>query len=261
MKLATASVLMSSLLLLCASAAFGQASSGTLPPSGSAGSLQGVKGAPYCAAEETENTQTLTDGTHIKRIVHRTKVCRDSEGRTRREEFFITGPGRSEDPSMINIFDPVAQVIYFINPRARTATRAVIPPAKTPANPAPDGSATTAGVVGVIAGTTGELPNPNIHPQFSREDIGTQEIEGIYTLGHRVTTTWPVGAFGNDRPVSTVCEEWSSPDLRVMVLRTCSDPRNGDTITRLKNIDRGEPDPSLFQSPADYKVVDQKGPS
>jgi hypothetical protein len=49
-------------------------------------------------------------------------------------------------------------------------------------------------------------------------------------------------------------------DLHLQILRTCSDPRSGDTTMRLKNLSTAEPDPSLFQLPSGYKIVDETGP-
>jgi hypothetical protein len=40
------------------------------------------------------------------------------------------------------------------------------------------------------------------------------------------------------------------------VLTRRSDPRNGDTVTKLVNISRAEPNHALFEPPADYKVVE-----
>ena len=45
-----------------------------------------------------------------------------------------------------------------------------------------------------------------------------------------------------------------------MVLSKISDIRSGDRIVQLKNINRANPEYSLFQPPPDYKVVDQTGP-
>jgi hypothetical protein len=39
-------------------------------------------------------------------------------------------------------------------------------------------------------------------------------------------------------------------------LQDRSDPRSGETITKLENISRAQPDPTLLQPPADYKIVD-----
>ena len=70
-----------------------------------------VKGAPYSAEEVNETNQVLADGTRIHRE-NRTTVYRDSEGRTRRET-----------PDNITITDPVANVTYFLDPKAMTGQK------------------------------------------------------------------------------------------------------------------------------------------
>jgi hypothetical protein len=93
-------------------------------------------------------------------------------------------------------------------------------------------------------------------PQISRESLGTQTVEGVLAEGTRATMVFPIGAVGNDRPITTVSESWMSPELKMVVLSKNSDPRNGESTTRLTNISRAEPNPSLFQIPSDYEVVD-----
>lgn len=70
-----------------------------------------VKGAPYSGEEVNETNQVLADGTRIHRET-RTKVFRDSEGRTRRET-----------PDSITISDPVAGVTYVLNPKTMTGSK------------------------------------------------------------------------------------------------------------------------------------------
>jgi hypothetical protein len=41
-----------------------------------------------------------------------------------------------------------------------------------------------------------------------------------------------------------------------LVMTKHSDPRFGETVYRLTNISRTEPDASLFHVPADYKITD-----
>jgi hypothetical protein len=65
----------------------------------------------------------------------------------------------------------------------------------------------------------------------------------------------------NDREFSSYYEEWVSPELRVAIMTKFVDPRSGESTTRLTNLSRNEPDPSLFQPPADYSVVEETGPS
>ena len=108
------------------------------------------------------------------------------------------------------------------------------------------------------------MPTPSVsgpgdqaqRPQFSHESLGTQTIEGVLAEGSRTTVVYPIGAFGNDRPITTVSETWMSPELKMVVLSKNSDPRNGDSTTSLTNLSRSEPDPSLFQIPSDYQVVE-----
>jgi hypothetical protein len=53
-------------------------------------------------------------------------------------------------------------------------------------------------------------------------------------------------------------EVWTSAELHLEVLAKTTSARNGETVRRLTNINRAEPDPSLFQPPADYAIVDEK---
>ena len=68
-----------------------------------------IKNAPFSGEEVTAQDNVLGDGTHIHNE-SRTRVYRDAEGRTRRE---------SED--RINIYDPVAGIVYVLNPKTMTA--------------------------------------------------------------------------------------------------------------------------------------------
>ena len=72
--------------------------------------------------------------------------------------------------------------------------------------------------------------------------------------GRRLTTTIATGAIGNEWPITIVSEEWTSPDLQVLVLTDRKDPRAGDSSYRLQRIVRGDPAATLFQIPSDYEV-------
>jgi TonB family protein len=80
-----------------------------------------VKGAPFSADTVSETIQTLTDG---NRIVQRSegRIYRDSQGRTRNERTFQIG-GSSEQSQTINIFDPVNNVNYILDPASKTARK------------------------------------------------------------------------------------------------------------------------------------------
>jgi hypothetical protein len=238
-----------------------------------------VPNAPYSAEAVTESTQILADG---NRINHKsvTRVYRDGEGRTRREELNDSGAVVS-----VAIIDPVAHVTYFLNPASRTAYRDGLRVAM------PDGRGVGAGGRGrgpegaagsaeleqykkqydelarMKEASPGPPPPPPPPPtgeriaiertvagSTSREELGTQNIEGVPATGSRTTTTIPAGAIGNLQPIKVVAEQWFSSDLGVLVMTKHSDPRVGDTIYRLQSIVRAEPDRSLFTLPPDYTL-------
>jgi hypothetical protein len=95
--------------------------------------------------------------------------------------------------------------------------------------------------------------------EVNTESLGKQTIEGVEAEGQRITVTIQAGKIGNERPIVTVNERWYSPELQTVVLSKNSDPRIGETTFKLINIDRNEPDPSLFQVPADYTVEEGPG--
>lgn len=90
------------------------------------------------------------------------------------------------------------------------------------------------------------------------ENLGERTVQGVKATGTRSTTTIPTGAIGNDRPIVSVLEQWTSPELGVVVLRTLQDPQIGETVYRLENIDRSEPLKSLFEVPAGYEVKESQ---
>jgi hypothetical protein len=92
--------------------------------------------------------------------------------------------------------------------------------------------------------------------QPSAESLGQQMIEGVLCEGRRATSIIPAEEAGNELPITIVNEQWYSHELQVYVLTKQSDPRSGETIYRLTNINRGEPDRSLFEVPADYSVTE-----
>ena len=88
------------------------------------------------------------------------------------------------------------------------------------------------------------------------ESLGKQMIEGIEAEGTRSTATIAAGEIGNRLPIEIVDERWYSPELQTLLISKHHDPRSGETIYRLTNINRSEPDRSLFEVPSDYYTLD-----
>lgn len=94
------------------------------------------------------------------------------------------------------------------------------------------------------------------HPTPGKEDLGITTIQGIQVHGTRYTHTIPAGQFGNDRPLVHVEERWTAVDIPSLNVREIlNDPQNGKETRELVKLDRNEPDPAIFQPPANYEVV------
>ena len=110
-------------------------------------------------------------------------------------------------------------------------------------------------MVGLPPFAAGPAPFAN-----STEDLGQQVLEGVLARGTRRTQTIPAGAFGNERPIQIVAEQWYSPDLEAVVSSRNYDPRAGETTYRLVNVARGEQSPDLFAVPQGYTLLPEARP-
>ena len=117
--------------------------------------------------------------------------------------------------------------------------------------------ATTVGSTGGGQGQMTLFPSVAPGPKWDTrtEDLGEQSYEGIAARGTRTVTTIPANAVGNERPIEITYEKWFSDELQMVVYSKQSDPRTGEQTYRLTNINRNEPDPSLFKVPTGFKVV------
>jgi len=164
-------------------------------------------------------------------------IYRDSKGDTRVEW------GNSAKTTGVAgapmIFDAATGAMYILIPRLNRATQlggarglAAPPQMKviTPQSP-PDN----------ITQVVGEIIEP----------LGTKIIEGVKAEGVRVTTTIPATEMPNKQPAKVVYERWYSQELRRNILIKSIDPRFGEALFRLTDIDRSEPARELFQIPVE----------
>ena len=120
--------------------------------------------------------------------------------------------------------------------------------------PGPDVDHFTLRTEGGVAGTYVFKTFPGDKDNTVREQLGKQTIEGVEAEGTRTTVTIPAGEIGNERPIEIVSERWYSPELQLVVMTRHSDPRTGETIYKLTNINRAEPAKTLFEVPAGYTI-------
>jgi hypothetical protein len=184
--------------------------------------LKSVKSQPFSAQAVTQITQNLADGNHI---VHTStaQVARDSDGRTRRA-----------DSSSVLLQDPVVGLTYLLDQNARTARRLSVPQSQAADSQAPSQS------------------------DAKSESLGSQVIEGVQAEGTRLTRTIPAGQSGNERAIVVTIETWYSPDLQTVLISRTIDPRVGETVYKLTNIERTEPPRQLFEVPREYLLRDER---
>jgi hypothetical protein len=203
-----------------------------------------VTGAPFTATVSTEVSRKLADGNTINRTVSGS-IARDSQGRVRRD---MTGVGMAvatvgggTPPKIVFINDPVAGKSYILHPDSKSAEQL---PARH---------------WGRNAGARDGMRNQRRQSSVVTTDLGTQTVNGVLAQGTRITRTIPAGQIGNEKPIVIVTERWYSPDLQTYVMTKRTDPLMGDVTFQLTNVERQEPDPTLFEPPSDYTVTQRQG--
>jgi hypothetical protein len=197
---------------------------------------------PFSAVDKITWTRPLDGGGSIT-TYGLSKIFRDSQGRLHREAHRF---------SLATTIDPQTTLYRFIiyDPIIHTHTECEV-----------------ATHLCHVTRYNPRLTPPPIQPvgQFdqgrrflSRENIGNQSINGLDTIGTRETLTIQPGTIGNDQLLTESREFWYAPDLQINMTVTRKDPRNGTQLLQLINFSRSEPDPSVFDLPAGYHVVDDR---
>jgi hypothetical protein len=212
-----------------------------------------VKGAPYSAKAASETTQTLALADGTTTTIHRTTqsaLYRDSQGRSRRE-VTLSGFGllaaSGKTHTLVTIADPVAGAHYVVDDEHKVVHKMSL---RTHGGSAI--GAMAAGVFPEKMKTRMQIEEAS--GALKKESLGTQTINGVSAEGTRVTRTIAAGEIGNDKAIQVVSERWYSPELQIVVKSVRSDPRFGTTTYTVTNIQRSEPEASLFAVPADYTV-------
>jgi len=208
-----------------------------------------VTGAPFTASTSVQTSQTLADGNQIQHTSTGT-LARDSQGRTRRDMTLpAIGPWTASGkpaPQVSTINDPVAGVHYVLEADKKVARQFA-------AGGHGHGGKHHGAAAGAARGDS--VRRGSDEANVVKTELGTQTINGVSATGTRTTRTIPAGAMGNTKPIVITVERWYSDDLQTVVMTKRSDPRTGDFVMQLTNIQRSEPEASLFQVPADYTVV------
>ena len=99
-------------------------------------------------------------------------------------------------------------------------------------------------------------PHGTDHAKVTREKKTRQPYEGLMVDTDRTVETIAAGTIGNNKAIESVHERYYSPDLKMNVFIRRSDPRNGESLYRMTDVKRSDPDASAFRIPAGYTVTD-----
>lgn len=214
-----------------------------------------VKNQPLAAVFESETIGLQPNGASLtSRVV--TKIYRDSDGRTRREQTVLpSGAAASSANATISITieDPIARFTYLINQTNRTALRYKLPLNHSQGNGFNDLIPRTVELLRNDDPQTGLVRNYRLE-QPRVEPLGRQEISGVDAEGRRVRFKIPAGAIGNTTEIEATHETWIARDLKMLVKSNTKNSIIGEHKFRLIELVRAEQPASLFEIPSNYTI-------
>jgi hypothetical protein len=176
-------------------------------------------------------------------------IKRDSVGRLYQERWLMSPKGSNIPSRMswIQIADPVAHTFYECEPQQkvcelrtlRDSVTARFDPARFKSGPLKDAK--------------GDEKGTRTH-----EDLGAGSFAGMPVHEYKDTTTMNAGAMGNDLPMSTVRQYRFCAELGLNLSSIVEAAPIGRQVFTVTELSTTEPDPSFFQPPQGYKVLDHR---
>jgi hypothetical protein len=204
--------------------------------------------APFSLTLAAEWSRPMANGGTFTTVNSR-PIKRDSEGRIYQERWLMTPKGSNIPSRMswIQIADPVAHTFYECDPRQKVCELRTLRDSVTARfDPGRFKS-------GTLKNARGEDQGARTH-----EDLGEGYFVGMPVHEYRDTTTLNAGVMGNDLPMSTVRQYRFSAELGLNLSSMLEAPQIGRQVFTVTEISTTEPDPSFFQPPQGYKVVDHR---
>ena len=211
-------------------------------------SIPPLMNASFSAVVTTEVTSTLADGTTAT-VWNRRTVVRDSTGRIFQQRVFFSPNGNTQPPRIraLEYLDPNRHERYDCIVAEKTCYASkYLRPAMTEM---------PAGMGGLQV--CGCASSQRTGVTITHEALGQKTIQDVDATGSREVTTLPAGQIGNQKPQPIVKEFWYSPRLGLNLITKRFDPRSGIENFTVENLSLNEPDPKMFEPPADYQVVRQ----
>lgn len=242
-------------------------------------STETIKNAPVSARITVRSVQELVDG---NRIVHNNVIVlyRDKEGRVRREHEVDAAGNQA-----ISLSDPQLNRVIMLHPNDKTAVKLpVISNFTNISQPFIDVSnlqsdpgvpcdelnfsvplhehAQMDAQASVFVEPTGvhAFPGPSIMAfspgKTTVESLGQDTLDGVRVEGKVRVTTHEADSIGNEKEIIVTKNTWYAPELHMMLRSEEMDPRFGRIIYKAEILSIDEPDPSLFEVPKDYQVIE-----
>ncbi len=186
-------------------------------------------------------TQWDTDGDSTNpNVTTNVTIARDSQGRIHYEN--------SLTPGMVEVIvsDPVGQLSYRYMAGQPASIQLV---ATTCTQPVPPSSGAPAPATITPAATPPPIPTA---PTPSKQDLGTQTIEGTSAIGQQQTRYLTI----DTGTVTIQLEDWFSPTLGLNVKETNQTSGQASHTILTHQVQLGDPDPTLFAPPAGFTLPD-----
>jgi hypothetical protein len=196
-----------------------------------------VPNAAFSAHVDIISRQKLEDGTMSTRTT-RADIARDSAGRIYNERRALVAATFHGEPPLLSahIYDPATRTSVFLEPSTHLAKQIVLKQALR------DGVAREAAAADTAV---------------KEENLGTQTLGPLTIHGIRKSRVIPAQASGTGAQVTVTDEYWFSPELSMYMVIKHKDPRSGEQIVGISDVERTEPPASRFAIPAGYKLVDE----
>jgi hypothetical protein len=200
--------------------------------------------APFSLTLAAEWSRPLNNGGTFT-VVNSRPIKRDSAGRIYQERWLMSPKGSNIPSRMswIQIADPVAHTLYQCSARQKVCELETL------------GDSVTARFDPARFRTT---PLKDDKGTRTHEDLGAQFFVGLPVHEYRDTMTLNTGVLGNDMPMSTVRQYRFCAELGFNLSSLLEAPQIGRQTFIVTEISTSEPDPSFFQPPQGYKVVDHR---
>jgi hypothetical protein len=194
---------------------------------------------PFSGRDCVDITTHAASGSVQKAHLDGALVARDRRGRVYREirVWFPATPTPRSRLDYIILLDPAAQTRTECKMEARSCTIASLDQSPE-ARPWLDGPFDTA-------------------PYYLHSvGLGSDIIEGIAVEGTRISSSLDAGVFVNNEAPVEKLDFWHSTELKIdlSVVRSYKD--GTERVVHVVDLSRSEPDPSLFQIPANFAVID-----